>query len=97
MIVESLEASPIQASHSLPLHSFIELSSHARVHLHHSSLFCLFKDPHCQISCARPNLENYVGSLEIGFIDDTLGHQGIFEDMLPESVRVEDRILGGSG
>lgn len=70
----------------------MQFRSHARIHLYNGRLFTFLQDSNCQITRSWTDFQYDVGGLEVGLVNDVLCYEGILEDVLAESVCVEDWI-----
>lgn len=75
----------------LPLHTLRQLGRHSRIHLDCNHLPRLLQDLDCKIPRSRANLQHDVRLLQPGFVDDSLRHPGVLENVLAKiSVHLED-------
>lgn len=82
-------------SYSLSLNTLAQFSSHAWVHLNNGGLLGLLKNTNRQITRTGTDFEDHIGGLQVGLVDNTLGDEGILENVLTKFVGIEDGILGG--
>ena len=62
---------------------FDSRAHHARVHLDGYDALGHLQQLHRQVACTRPNLQDDIGALDAGFVNDGLHHQRVLQDMLP--------------
>lgn len=78
----------------LALDSFGQLSGHSRIHLDGNHLSSLLENSNSQVTGTGADFQNSVTGLDVGLVDNTLGHKRVFENMLTEiSVHFEDGSL----
>ena len=82
----------------LALHSLRHLGRHARVQLHGDHFLCLLEDLDRQVARPGADFQHDVALLDVGFVDDGLGHARVLEHVLPDvGLHLEDCILSGGG